>query len=175
MTATLRLAVVSSVVLMTLACSGATPTEAPPLAVRLVDLFDAKRVQGSVKPATTARPTIWRFDGTPLPPTAKFAATRRLGAGARGRRSHRQGRSADRTRDDRRCPHSPRADLRSRCSGHASRHRGQDARVPRRQHFDSDVTRGDRQPGRSLCGGANDCRGRWSRPLLRAMRSRRTS
>ena len=76
MTATLRLAVVSSVVLTTLACSGATPTETQPLAVRLVDLFDAKRVQGSVKPATTARPTIWRFDGTPLPPTAKFAATR---------------------------------------------------------------------------------------------------
>ena len=75
MTATLRLAVVSSVVLMTLACSGATPTETQPLAVRLVDLFDTKRVQGSVKPATTARPTIWRFDGTPLPPTAKFAAT----------------------------------------------------------------------------------------------------
>ena len=77
MTATFRLAVVSSVVLMTLACSGATPTETQPLAVRLVDLFDAKRVQGSVKPATAIRPTIWRFDGdAAVPPTAKFAATR---------------------------------------------------------------------------------------------------
>ena len=75
MTATFRLTVVSSVVLMMLACSGATPTETPPLALRLVDLFDAKRVQGSVKPATAARPTIWRFDGMPVPATTKFAAT----------------------------------------------------------------------------------------------------
>ncbi len=48
-----------------------------PVAVRLVDLFDAKRVQGSAKPAAAVRPTIWRFDGTPPSPLpAKFAATR---------------------------------------------------------------------------------------------------
>ena len=75
MTATFRLAVVSSVVLMTLACSGATPTDTQPRAVRLVDLFDAKRVQGSVKPMAAIRPTIWRFDATPAPQPANFAAT----------------------------------------------------------------------------------------------------
>ena len=81
MTATLRLAAVSSVVLMTLACSGATPTETRPAAVRLVDLFDAKRVQGTVKPATAIRPTVFRFDGTPAPQPAKFAATHGWEAG----------------------------------------------------------------------------------------------
>lgn len=74
MTATFRLAVVSSVVLMTLACSGATPTQTHPRALRLVDSFDAKRVQGSVKPAAVIRPTIWKFDATP-PQSAKFPAT----------------------------------------------------------------------------------------------------
>jgi arylsulfatase A-like enzyme len=45
--------------------------------VRLVDQFDAKRVQGSAKPVATAQPMIWRFDGAPpSPPPARFAETR---------------------------------------------------------------------------------------------------
>ena len=76
MTSPFRLAFLSSMVVTSLSCSGSTTTSTP-VAIRLIDLFDAKRVQGSAKPASVVRPTIWRFDGAPpSPPPAKFAATR---------------------------------------------------------------------------------------------------
>ena len=77
MTSTFRLALLWSLAVTGLSCSGATTTATTPVAVRLVDLFDAKRVQGSAKPAAAVPPTIWRFDGAPpSPPPAKFAGTR---------------------------------------------------------------------------------------------------
>ena len=77
MTSTFRLALPLSVLAACLSCSEATTPTATPIALRLVDLFDAKRVQGSAKPATTMPPTIWRFDGAPPSPTpATFAGTR---------------------------------------------------------------------------------------------------
>ena len=82
MTSTYRTALLTSLMVTTLSCSRPTNDVATPIAVRLVDLFDAKRVQGSVKPATAVRPTIWRFDGAPpSPPPATFAATRGWEAG----------------------------------------------------------------------------------------------
>jgi arylsulfatase A-like enzyme len=77
------------------ACSGAGPSNTAPNAIRLVDLFDAKRVEGVAQSRPTVSRTEFRFDGpataaaptpaTPAPgtpavgtPTAaasKFAAT----------------------------------------------------------------------------------------------------
>src|SRR5687767_4499192 len=77
MTLPLRRALLCSVVVSALSCSGAPPTASKPVAIRLVDLFDAKRVQGSVKPESAVQPTIWRFDGAPpAPPPPSFADTR---------------------------------------------------------------------------------------------------
>lgn len=65
------------------ACS---PTPPGPAAVRLVDAFDAKRVEGSSSGGAPAPPrTEWRFDGpapSPGPSPAPFAATRGFEAGS---------------------------------------------------------------------------------------------
>jgi hypothetical protein len=63
--------------------SGCSRQAPGPSAVRLVDAFDAKRVEGStgVGPARAPR-TEWRFDGTPPSPApAAFADTRGFEAG----------------------------------------------------------------------------------------------
>ena len=82
MTSTIRVALFSSLVVTSVSCTGSTTTTTGPGPIRLVDMFDAKRVEGSVKLAAAMRPTIWRFDGPPpLPPPAKFAGTRGWEAG----------------------------------------------------------------------------------------------
>jgi len=68
------------------ACGRPAP---PPATVRLIDHFDAKRVEGSpAQVATTMRRTEWRFDAPPPPPPpgpnpspAPFPATRGWEAG----------------------------------------------------------------------------------------------
>jgi arylsulfatase A-like enzyme len=75
MTWTVRQVLLSVLVVTSMSCTGSITTS--PVAIRLIDLFDAKRVEGSVKPAATPRPTIWRFDGAPPSPApARFAGTR---------------------------------------------------------------------------------------------------
>ena len=65
------------VICQMMGCAQSSGPAAAPPAIRLVDVFDANRVQGSAKPAATVLPTIWRFDGAPpSPPPAKFAETR---------------------------------------------------------------------------------------------------
>ncbi len=82
MTSTFRIALLLSLAVTSLSCSGSTTTTTAAGPIRLVDLFDAKRVHGSAKPAATMRPTIWRFDGAPSSaPPAQFAATRGWEAG----------------------------------------------------------------------------------------------
>ncbi len=154
MTSTFRLALLWPLAITCLSCSGPTTTSTAPVAVRLVDLFDAKRVQGSAKPATAVRPTIWRFDGAPPSPSpAKFAATRgwEAGPGVAGL-TIKDGQLTGRATGEARA-HSYRADIGSRCSGHASRDRGPDACVRWGEHFDPDVGSADRQPGRHIRGG----------------------
>jgi arylsulfatase A-like enzyme len=67
--------------------SGCSRPTDKPAAIRLVDLFDAKRVEGSAAPAAASIPRAeWRFDGPPPSPAAgprpaPFAATRGWEAG----------------------------------------------------------------------------------------------
>jgi hypothetical protein len=64
-----------------LSCGGREETAAP-LAIRLVDRFDAKSVVDPVAPAAPPARTEWRFDGpAPEPPPPAFAATRGWEAG----------------------------------------------------------------------------------------------
>lgn len=66
---------------LALSC-GRTADPPTPLAIRLVDLFDAKRVQGGVASAAKAvPPTIWRFDGAGPPTPGKLSETRGWAAG----------------------------------------------------------------------------------------------
>ena len=151
MTSIFRIALLSSLVATSLSCTSATSPTTTPVAVRLVDLFDAKRVQGSARPAAAVPPTIWRFDGG-----AAFAAAGEVcgdtGVGARpwNRRSGDQGWSADRAHDRRRRAHPCRADDRTRCPGHAARDRGPNARVRWGEPLDPDVKRADCQPRRDV-------------------------
>src|SRR5882757_264656 len=65
------------------ACACSRPASAPN-AIRLVDAFDAKLVEGSPPKATAAavRRTEWRFDGpAPSPAPSAFPATRGFEAG----------------------------------------------------------------------------------------------
>ncbi len=64
------------------ACGSGDRRGAPP-AIRLVDLFTAKNVEGGTAAAATALPRIeWRFDGTaPAPPASPSATTRGFDAG----------------------------------------------------------------------------------------------
>ena len=72
--------VLAFVVLAGSACSRPAPR---PRVIRLVDVFDAKQIEGSSGKTSSARPrTAWRFDGpAPSPAPAAFAATRGFEAG----------------------------------------------------------------------------------------------
>jgi arylsulfatase A-like enzyme len=64
------------------ACDGIREAPTAPLAIRLVDRFDATAVIDAVAPAALPSRTEWRFDGAPpVPAPAAFAATRGWEAG----------------------------------------------------------------------------------------------
>jgi len=69
--------------LQPVACGRSGPSAATPVAIHLVDLFDAKSVEGGGTRAAAAPPrTEWRFDGPdPTPPPKAFGATRGWEAG----------------------------------------------------------------------------------------------
>ncbi|HUE87678.1 MAG TPA: sulfatase [Vicinamibacterales bacterium] len=63
-------------------CSGSDSADAPPNALRLVDLFDPKQVQGAAAPASAPTRIEWRFDGSPAASVpAKLTATHGWQAG----------------------------------------------------------------------------------------------
>ena len=157
--------------------------EAPrPASVRLVDVFDAKLVEGtSAQKATPIRRTEWRFDGAPPSPApAAFAATRGWEAGPGVERAGRPRRPPGRPHDDRFPDPARRADhrasttrtssTRSRCAC-ASR-RGQPlARRPRPRR-PSTSSRSSRQ-ARSAARGSITTPDRRRATRCRPTRSRR--
>lgn len=81
MTSTGRWLSAAAIAVVSVSCSGSDSRDVPPNAIRLVDLFDAKLVEGS-PPAAKVTPTEFRFDGPPpaIAP-AKFATTNGWEAG----------------------------------------------------------------------------------------------
>ena len=167
MTATFRLAVVSSVVLMTLACSGATPTDTQPRCRsprRFVRREARSRVSQTGDSHTADDLAVRRRRRSP--PPAKFAATRgwEPGPGVAGL-TVKDGQLTGRVTTDGALIHLERTsglDVPDTLHAIEVRMRASHGANVSIQTSPAD----DRQPGRYVRVSADDCRGSCSRPFI---------